>query len=391
VITRLLDRSRQTLLAEERSLLAELEEMLARARRKAPQMEWIRGDMLAQLLAHAQRNLEDARRAVEIGTVTRVDVQDAEATLARLQREVAAQDKLRASEKPLADSEAALVKAEFAEAVRKLEAEEARFGVGLASVKAVDEAVLAALQVATKAAGEQQVQTTDAERAAKQSAAQAEAASKLLQAQMDELLKKLARTKEMVAQSLASQSDLDQLTALLKNLEAKLRASAVDQELAAVYKARYGQYQEELAKLNIEAVQLKLERAKKLAAEGVVSSQAVQEAEEALKRARLEMMLKPMEARPEVALSAPAAALRDRILREGATMSDDALIGVLKDAAKLTGDIDRAEVLLAFARQQTMTPEMATLYVAAAGGIKSDDERARVFRQPVRLRQGKGK
>jgi hypothetical protein len=91
------------------------------------------------------------------------------------------------------------------------------------------------------------------------------------------------------------------------------------------------------------------------------------------------------------ALSAPAAALQNRILREGATMSDDALIGVLKDAAKLTGDTDRAEVLLAFARQQTMTPEMATLYVAAAGGIKSDDERARVFKQPVRLRQGKGK
>jgi beta-lactamase regulating signal transducer with metallopeptidase domain len=97
----------------------------------------------------------------------------------------------------------------------------------------------------------------------------------------------------------------------------------------------------------------------------------------------------PVPAAP--ALSAPAAALQNRILREGATMSDDALIGVLKDAAKLTGDTDRAEVLLAFARQQTMTPEMATLYVAAAGGIKSDDERARVFKQPVRLRQGKGK
>jgi len=97
----------------------------------------------------------------------------------------------------------------------------------------------------------------------------------------------------------------------------------------------------------------------------------------------------PVPAAP--ALSAPAAALQNRILREGATMSDEALIGVLKDAAKLTGDTDRAEVLLAFARQQTMTPEMATLYVAAAGGIKSDDERARVFKQPVRLRQGRGK
>jgi hypothetical protein len=92
-----------------------------------------------------------------------------------------------------------------------------------------------------------------------------------------------------------------------------------------------------------------------------------------------------------VVLSGPAAALRDRILREGASMSDDALIGLLKDAAKLSGDTDRAEVLLTFARQQTLTPDMAALYVSAAGGIKSENERARVFKQPVRLRQGKGK
>lgn len=106
----------------------------------------------------------------------------------------------------------------------------------------------------------------------------------------------------------------------------------------------------------------------------------------------LEGKLATPEVRPETpALSVPAAALRDRVLREGATMSDDAVVSVLKDAAELAADADRAEVLLAVARQQTLTPDMVTLYVAAANGIRSDDERARVFKQPVRLRQGKGR
>jgi beta-lactamase regulating signal transducer with metallopeptidase domain/uncharacterized protein YoaH (UPF0181 family) len=352
-------------------------------------------DMLAQLLAHAQRNLEDARRAVEIGTMAGVEVRDAEATLARLQLEIAAQEKKSAGDKFLTEADAALVNQKFAEAVRKLEAEEARFEVGLASVRAVDEAVLAALQVATKAAGDQKAANAAADQTAAERAATVEANLKMLRLQLEEARQRLERTNELVAQGIAAPSDLDQLKILLKNLELKLQAAQqsaeTDQKRAAVTKAQLEDYTAGVAKLNIEEAQMKLERTKKLAAEGVVSPQAVQEAELAVQRAKYASSLKQMEARPDVALSAPASALRDRILREGATMADDALIGVLKEAAKLAGDTDRAEVLLAFARQQTMTPDMATLFVAAAGGIKSDDERARVFKQPVRLRQGKGK
>jgi uncharacterized protein YoaH (UPF0181 family) len=287
------------------------------------------------------------------------------------------------------------VNQKFADAVRKLETEEARFAVGLASVRAVDEAVMAALQVATKAAGDQKAANAAADQAAAERAAMTESTLKMLRSQLEDTRLRLERTNELVAQGLAAPADLDQLKILLKNLELKLQAAQqsaeTEQKRAAVTKAQFLDYTADVAKLNIEEAQLKLERTQKLVAEGVVSSQAVQEAELAVQRAKYALSLKQIEARPDVALSAPAAALRDRILREGATLSDEALIGVLKDAGKLTGDTDRAEVLLAFARQQTMTPEMATLFVAAAGGIKSDDERARVFKQPVRLRQGKGK
>jgi beta-lactamase regulating signal transducer with metallopeptidase domain len=361
-------------------------------RAQSEKLAAVKADMLAQLLEHAERNLEDARRAVEIGTLAAVDVQDAEATLARLQREVA---KGSASQKPLAESEAALVNKKFAEAVRLLEAEETRFGVGLTNVRAVDQAVLVALEVALKAAGDQRASNAAADQAAYGRAIQDDANVKMLRSQLEDTRLRLERTKDLVAQGVAAPSELDQLKLLLSNLELKLQAALqsaeTEQKVTAGYQVKLVEYQAALAKLNVEAAQVKLERTKKMADEGVVSQQAVQEAEAALKKAQYALSLTPIEVRSAVVLSAPAVALRDRILRDGATMSDDALIGVLKDAGKLTGDTDRAEVLLAFARQQTMTPEMATLYVAAAGGIRSDAERARVFKQPVRLRQGKGK
>jgi hypothetical protein len=215
--------------------------------------------MFKQLVERAQQHLASAKVQVQIGTAAGIELREFEATLDRVRR--AFDQQLGAPDSLISDTDAAQVKARFADALKKLEAEETRFNVGVSTSVALSQATLAALAV----------------------------------------------------------------------LEGKQGAPG--------------------------SVELQTYR--------------------------------PAPAAP--ALSAPATGLRDRILREGATMSDDALIGVLKDAAKLTGDTDRAEVLLAFARQQTMTPEMATLYVAAAGGIKSDDERARVFKQPVRLRQGKGK
>jgi beta-lactamase regulating signal transducer with metallopeptidase domain len=355
-------------------------------------------DMLIQLREHAQRDLENARLMVEIGTLAGVEVPDAQATLARVQEEVIARETPRDNQKALTESETALVKQKFAEALRKLEDVETRFKYGVATLKSVDEALLAAMEVAKKAAGDQTAKVSPEQSGAEQ-AAQVEKELATLRRQMEETQKNLARTKELLANGLASQAQMDTLLAQLVGLQKKLDGYAQDSSRNAELEQKLAtekQMKAEYAKLSVADAELKLIRTKELADKNLVSEQQVGEAEAALRRARAEFesqgpYQKSIEARPEVPLSASAASLRDRILREGATMSDDALIGVLKDAAKLSGDTDRAEVLLAFARQQTMTLDMATLYVAAAGGIKSDEERARVFRQPVRLRQGKGK
>ena len=59
-------------------------------------------------------------------------------------------------------------------------------------------------------------------------------------------------------------------------------------------------------------------------------------------------------------------------------MSDDALIGVLKDAAKLTGDTDRAEGPARACASADDDAGDGDALRRAAGGIKSDDERAGV-------------
>ncbi len=88
-------------------------------------------------------------------------------------------------------------------------------------------------------------------------------------------------------------------------------------------------------------------------------------------------------------LSSQALAVRDRVAFDGTPMSSDALGAVLKDAARLENDADRAGVLVAVADRQALTPELVTLYATAAKGIRSDEIRARVFAHPIRLKQVK--
>jgi hypothetical protein len=77
----------------------------------------------------------------------------------------------------------------------------------------------------------------------------------------------------------------------------------------------------------------------------------------------------------------------DAPVRPGeAPMTDASLIAALKGAAAIMPDVNRANALIALAQRNAMTPEMVSLYVAAAVGITSDAERARAFGQPVRLK-----
>jgi hypothetical protein len=77
------------------------------------------------------------------------------------------------------------------------------------------------------------------------------------------------------------------------------------------------------------------------------------------------------------------------VTRSGTTtLSDDQIIQVLKDLAGLpkNEDLARANDLLELASRYALTPEMVTLYVAAAKGIASPAEQARVFAQPIRVK-----
>jgi hypothetical protein len=69
-----------------------------------------------------------------------------------------------------------------------------------------------------------------------------------------------------------------------------------------------------------------------------------------------------------------------------ATYSDAELIDALKAAATTSPDSARADALLSLAQRYAFTPDMVALYVAAANGIVSDPDRARVFAQPIRLK-----
>ena len=69
-----------------------------------------------------------------------------------------------------------------------------------------------------------------------------------------------------------------------------------------------------------------------------------------------------------------------------APMTDAALIAALKSAAAIDSDTERANTLIALAQRQAFTPEMVSLYVAAARGIPSEAERARVFAQAIRVK-----
>ncbi len=73
----------------------------------------------------------------------------------------------------------------------------------------------------------------------------------------------------------------------------------------------------------------------------------------------------------------------------GAPMSDTDLIAALRSASAIVSDTVRADTLLALSGRYALSPEMVALYVAAANGIESESERARVFAQPIRIKGGR--
>jgi hypothetical protein len=86
------------------------------------------------------------------------------------------------------------------------------------------------------------------------------------------------------------------------------------------------------------------------------------------------------------------------VTRSGANTADSTsalpdaeLIAALRNAGTMPNEVQRANTLLALAARNAFTPDMVALYVAAANGITSSAERARVFAQPIRVKPGGGR
>jgi len=78
--------------------------------------------------------------------------------------------------------------------------------------------------------------------------------------------------------------------------------------------------------------------------------------------------------------------LTSRVSSVNAPLTDTELLDVLKGAASVKSDVERANTLLELATHYAFTPEMVTLYVAAAKGITSGAQQIRVFAQPIRVK-----
>jgi hypothetical protein len=65
-------------------------------------------------------------------------------------------------------------------------------------------------------------------------------------------------------------------------------------------------------------------------------------------------------------------------------LDDGVLSPLLKAAASVKGDYDRAEILVRVAKNHTLTAVTRPLYLAAADGIRSDYDQTRVLAELVR-------
>jgi beta-lactamase regulating signal transducer with metallopeptidase domain len=72
------------------------------------------------------------------------------------------------------------------------------------------------------------------------------------------------------------------------------------------------------------------------------------------------------------------------VLVPAAKLDDAVLVPLLKAAATVKSSYDRAEILIAVARHQPLTPATRPLYVSAADGIHSDYDQTRVLAELVR-------
>jgi hypothetical protein len=77
------------------------------------------------------------------------------------------------------------------------------------------------------------------------------------------------------------------------------------------------------------------------------------------------------------------------VLAGTAQLSETIVTGLLKSAANISNAYERAEILVAVSRKQTLSPAARSLYLAAADTIRSEHEQTRVYAALVRAERPK--
>lgn len=209
----------------------------------------------------------------------------------------------------------------------------------------------------------------------------------LLKTRQQEIEQQSERLKSLFDKGLLRQNEMQraELDKQREILERRMKERAdVDKELRA-------QIEKQLGDLNQTELARQADRAKMLM-KGPIRQLDAQRADEALKRklaapGLLEQLALAKAGLEDAALSEEARKLLSAAIDE--KTSDNDVIDVFKNVSNLKEDSERASVLVRIARERPFTASMVSAYLAAANTIRSDYDRERVFRQPIKLKAGR--
>jgi beta-lactamase regulating signal transducer with metallopeptidase domain len=395
----------------------------------SPDEQWRaeRAEMFAQLMQHARKFWQDSKSAVNNGKMAGIDLLQIETSLVNLEVAAANERNLSRSLRRPSDAEVAALETRFAAALKNLEATETRIAEHSPDSYAFGAAMLAARGVLSDAAPApappQQAQTAIA--APEDKARQEFAAAQLVSAR-----DALAALRQRGIS--ASHPDAIVLQRIIADLEAKAAETAskpaapvtqtpisADEkwradraEMFNTILARARQHLADAIKKteigtmasielpDLQSMVIKVDVAATRDRDQSKGLSAPPEANVAAMKARFGIALANLDAskyRWDLGISS-VAMLNEWTTAAVAVLTDPAssavggpgwdavLLASLRDAAKIPDDKRCADILVALAKDNALTPEMVRLYVAAANLIVSPAERARVFAQPIRVK-----
>ena len=295
--------------------------------------------MFGQLLEHANKNFEDVRTMVQIGTMASSDIVPLEA--ARIAIKMAALDDIKQANRRPSDADVTFVKARFAIALRNIEDVERKFVLGLLNAEFLRGAMLTALAVLRDPAPATPQQTPSPV------------------VTPDD--KARAERRELIAQL------REKASAYYSNVQKLVDIGTLaSPDMRPVQSTR----------LRVEFLQRFADGADGSSSPSLASPTRAtiafpspsptltRNSRSSIWGSRTHTTLTTRSSQRSTSLH--PSSLGWTVVRSAPPLSDAALIGSLRNAPAFVGDANRADALIALAQGYAFTPEMVTLYVAAA-------------------------